>query len=67
MLDAYHSLISGHLRGYLNTDLRAQLYMCERKKVEWWAWSTFFAGVNVWKSDLPGCQKAQITAIIVDC
>lgn len=50
-------------------DLRAQLYTCEKKKKEWGAWSTFtFAGVNVWKSeDLPGWQKAEITAVIIDC
>lgn len=49
-------------------DLRAHLYTCERKKVEQGSWSTFFAGVNVWKSeDLPGRQKAQITAIKIDC
>lgn len=39
----------------------------KEKEVEWGAWSTFFAGVNVWKSELPGCQKAQITDVIADC
>lgn len=66
VLDAYHSLISGHLPGYVNTDLRAQLYMCESKR----------SGVGglVYLLCLckcleirPGCQKAQITAVIVAC
>ena len=40
----------------------------KEQEAEWGAWSTFLAGVNVWESEgLPGWQKAQIIAIVIDC
>lgn len=51
-------------RGFKGTTL----HMLKEKEVERGAWPTFFAGINVWKSeDSPGWQKAEITAVMIDC